>query len=58
VGPFATVLEGRYDQVMKLIDEINQRLQQRGCAEWISNIQIQIRASGPVTSEEKIAKFR
>ncbi|MFI5155638.1 MAG: MTH1187 family thiamine-binding protein [Chitinophagales bacterium] len=58
VGPFATVLEGRYDQVMKLIDEINQRLLQRGCAEWISNIQIQIRASGPVTSEEKTAKFR
>jgi len=41
-----------------VIDEINQRLLHRGCAEWISNIQLQIRSNGPVTSEEKTAKFR
>ena len=58
VGPFSTALEGSYDQVMRVIDEINQRLLDRGCAEWISNIQVQIRANGPVTSEAKTAKFR
>jgi uncharacterized protein YqgV (UPF0045/DUF77 family) len=58
VGPFSTALEGSYDQVLRVIDEINQRLLHRGCAEWISNIQLQIRANGPVTSEEKTAKFR
>lgn len=58
VGPFATVLEGRYDEVMNVIGDVNEFLYQRGCAEWISNLQIQIRSKGDITSIEKTVKFQ
>lgn len=57
VGPFATVLEGKYDEVMKVIGAVNEYLYQKGCAEWISNLQIQIRSNGDITSLEKTEKF-
>lgn len=58
VGPFATVLEGTYEEVMNVIGQINERLYQKGCAEWITALQIQIRSQGPITGEEKTAKFQ
>jgi uncharacterized protein (TIGR00106 family) len=58
VGPFATVLEGSYDQVMKVVDDVNQHLYELGCQEWISNIQIQIRSREDIGWEEKTAKFQ
>jgi uncharacterized protein YqgV (UPF0045/DUF77 family) len=58
VGPFATVLEGTYAEVMNVIGAINELLYNRGCAEWISNLQLQIRSDGPITGEEKTGKFR
>jgi uncharacterized protein YqgV (UPF0045/DUF77 family) len=58
VGPFATVLEGSYTQVMNVINDVNEYLYQKGCSEWISNVQIQIRSNGPVTSLEKTQKFK
>jgi uncharacterized protein YqgV (UPF0045/DUF77 family) len=57
VGPFATVLEGTYAEVMNLINNINEYLQQQGCAEWIMGLQIQIRANADITGDEKTAKF-
>ena len=57
VGAFATVLEGKYEEVMKVIGEVSEYLYQKGCAEWISNLQIQIRSSGDITSLEKTEKF-
>lgn len=57
VGPFATVLEGKYDEVMKVIHQVNEFLYEKGCAEWISNVQIQIRSKGDITGEEKTEKF-
>lgn len=57
IGPFATVLEGRYDEVLKVINAVNEYLYDKGCGEWISNIQIQIRSNGDITSLEKTAKF-
>ena len=57
IGPFATVLEGNYDSVMKVIYDINEYLLSRSCPEWISNVQIQIRSGGDITSREKIEKF-
>jgi uncharacterized protein (TIGR00106 family) len=57
VGPFATVLEGTYEEVMKVINEVNENLFKRGCAEWISNIQLQVRNSQDITSLEKTEKF-
>ena len=58
VGPFATVLEGTYDEVMKVIDDVNEYLYGKGCNEWISNVQIQIRSKGDITGDEKTEKFK
>ena len=58
VTPFATILEGSYDAVMKVIHDVNEFLYQKGCAEWISNLQIQVRSAGDVTGAEKTTKFR
>jgi uncharacterized protein YqgV (UPF0045/DUF77 family) len=58
VSAFSTILEGSYIEVMKLIDAVNQQLYTRGCAEWISNVQIQIRSAGDVTNAEKTEKFK
>ncbi|MFP5042545.1 MTH1187 family thiamine-binding protein [Parasediminibacterium sp. JCM 36343] len=57
VGPFATVLEGTYTDVMGLIGEVNEFLYQRECSEWITNLQIQIRCKGDITGAEKTDKF-
>src|SRR5690349_5101369 len=58
VGPFATVVEGRYDEIMKVIDDVNEYLCSKGCNEWISNIQIQIRSKADITADEKTDKFK
>lgn len=58
IGPFATVLEGNYDEVMKVIHAVNEHLFERNCSEWISNLQIQIRSEHNITSLEKTAKFK
>jgi uncharacterized protein YqgV (UPF0045/DUF77 family) len=58
VGPFATVVEGKYEEVMKVIHAVNEHLQKRECAEWILNVQIQIRSNGDITGEEKTAKHQ
>lgn len=58
VGPFATVLEGSYDAVMNVINSVNEYLYSKGCNEWITNVQIQIRSESSITSIEKTAKFK
>ncbi|MEO7530140.1 MAG: thiamine-binding protein [Sediminibacterium sp.] len=57
IGPFATVVEGTYEEVMKVVNAINEHLLSRNCNEWITNIQVQIRSKGDITGQEKIAKF-
>jgi len=58
VGPFATVIEGNYTNVMKVLDNINEYLCNKGCNEWICNVQIQIRSKGDITGNEKTEKFK
>jgi uncharacterized protein (TIGR00106 family) len=58
VGPFATVVEGGYDEVMKVIHDVNEHLLSEGCSEWISNIQVQIRNDKDITAYEKVDKYR
>jgi len=57
VGPFATVIEGKYNEVMKVINDINGYLYNKQCNEWICNAQIQVRSGGDITGEEKTEKF-
>ncbi|HEV7329593.1 MAG TPA: thiamine-binding protein [Flavisolibacter sp.] len=58
VGPFATTLEGTYVEVMDVIHQVNEHLARKGCAEWITSLQIQIRSNGPITGSEKTEKFQ
>ena len=58
IGPFATVVEGRYEEVMQLIHMVNNYLQTAGCAEWILNVQLQMRCNSDITGEEKTAKYQ
>jgi uncharacterized protein (TIGR00106 family) len=58
VGPFATVVEGTYEEVMQVIHEVNKYLVKEKCNEWITNVQLQLRAETGITAEEKIIKFR
>jgi len=57
VGPFATVLEGTYEEVMAVVNAINEHLYSRECNEWITNVQLQIRSKGDITGDEKTVKF-
>lgn len=57
IGPFATIIEGSYKEVMEVINQINEKLLMLGCAEWLLNFQINMRSQGDMTANEKIAKF-
>jgi uncharacterized protein (TIGR00106 family) len=57
VGAFATLLEGNYDDVMKVIHDVNEQLLIRNCSEWITNIQVQIRSNHDITAVEKVGKY-
>lgn len=58
VGAFSTTLEGKYTDVMEVLDAVNNYLQKNGCPEWIANIQIQIRSDSDITGDEKTIKFK
>lgn len=57
VGPFGTILEGNYEAVLNVIQKVNEYLYEKGCAEWIAQVQLQVRSNGDITSDEKTAKF-
>lgn len=58
VGPFATVIEGTYVEVMDVVHRVNDYLADKGCAEWITNLQLQFRSDRDITSLEKTEKFK
>jgi uncharacterized protein YqgV (UPF0045/DUF77 family) len=58
VGPFATVLEGSYTEIMSVVNAVNEYLYQQNCREWILNVQLQIRSKDDVTVSEKIEKYK
>jgi len=58
VGPFATQLEGTYEEIMQVINNINEYLFSKGCYEWICSAQIQIRSGSDITGDEKTQKFK
>jgi uncharacterized protein (TIGR00106 family) len=57
VGPFATAIEGTYNQVIEVVHAVNEYLFSRGCDEWIANVQIQLRSNRDITANEKVEKF-
>jgi uncharacterized protein (TIGR00106 family) len=58
VTAFSTILEGTYEEVMKVIHDVNEYLYSKKCNEWISSLQIQIRSQGNITGDEKTDKFK
>lgn len=58
VAAFSTILEGTYEEVMKVIHDVNEYLYSKNCNEWISSLQIQIRSQGNITGDEKTDKFK
>ena len=57
VGPFATVIEGRYMEIMKVVNAVNQHLVEKGCDEWIATVQFNIRNNSDITGNEKVSKY-
>lgn len=57
IGPFATVVEGTYEQVMNVVHNVNEHLFRLGCNEWIAGVQLNIRSKEDITANEKVAKF-
>ena len=57
IGPFATVVEGSYEEVMNVVHAINEHLAANACNEWITNVQLNIRSNADMTANEKVAKF-
>ena len=57
IGPFATVVEGTYREVMSIVDEVNEHLVNSGCNEWLLNLQLNIRSNADITANEKLQKF-
>ena len=58
VGPFATVVEGSYQEVMQVINMVNEYLVTQHCNEWILNVQLQLRSDGDMTADEKTGKYK
>ena len=56
VGPFATIIEGSYNDIWKVIHAVNEYLVERNCAECIHTIQLQIRSDKDCTDDEKTNK--
>ncbi len=57
VCPFETVVEGAYDDVMRLIKEIHEAVYAGGGDEMITNIKIQTRHNQDVFIEDKMSKY-
>ena len=57
IGPFATIIEGTYEELMTVVNQVNEKLVALGCNEWLLNLQLNMRSQEDMTANEKIAKF-
>ena len=57
IGPFATVVEGSYEEVMHVVNNVNEYLTRNNCNEWITSVQFNIRSNSDITANEKVSKF-
>lgn len=58
VCPFETVMEGNYDELMKIVEEIHEVCYNAGAEDIICNIKIQSNKAGTVTIEDKMHKYK
>ncbi|MBW8325069.1 MAG: thiamine-binding protein [Prolixibacteraceae bacterium] len=57
VCPFETVVEGYYDEVMKLVKDIHEAVYLGGAEEIITNLKIQTRHNQDVLIDDKMYKY-
>ncbi|HZL11316.1 MAG TPA: thiamine-binding protein [Prolixibacteraceae bacterium] len=57
VCPFETVIEGYYDEIMKLVKDIHLAVYANGAEEMITNMKIQTRHIQDVSIEDKMHKY-
>lgn len=57
VCPFETVIEGPYDEVMKVVEDAQQACFKAGAEELIVNLKIQRGNEHSVSIEDKIGKY-
>ena len=57
IGPFATVLEGTYEEVMTVVNKVNEHLLNQKCNEWIASVQLNIRSMADISADEKVSKY-
>jgi uncharacterized protein (TIGR00106 family) len=58
VCPFETVMEGDYDRLMKIVEEIHKACYEAGAEEIICNLKIQSNASAKVEIDDKMKKYK
>lgn len=58
VCPFETVIEGPYDQIMKLVDDIQSACNEAGADEILVNMKLQRNFTKGVAISDKTAKYR
>ena len=58
VCPFETVIEGGYEKVMHLVDEIQQACKAAGASELLINMKLQRSFVKDVTIDEKTGNYR
>ena len=57
VCPFETVMEGTYEELMKVVADVQDACFDAGSDEILVNIKIQRRRNSDVTMEEKMEKY-
>jgi uncharacterized protein YqgV (UPF0045/DUF77 family) len=58
VCPFETVIEGTYEEVMKVVKQAQDICFENGAAEIITNLKIQRSSVKDVSIDDKIGKYR
>lgn len=58
VGPFGTSIEGPYEQVMQLVQQLNQYMLQHSRHDWLLNLQLHLHPTKAVTMHAKTSKHR
>jgi uncharacterized protein (TIGR00106 family) len=58
VCPFETVMEGNYDELMKIVEDIHKACYEAGAEEIICNLKIQSNSSMKVEIDDKMKKYQ
>jgi uncharacterized protein YqgV (UPF0045/DUF77 family) len=57
VCPFETVMEGTYDEILKIVDEIKETCMMAGAEEILINLKMQIGKDRDILMDDKTLKF-